>query len=470
MAASVKQPPTGAGNLGVETPGPQLQLTPNFMNSIFNDGMNPFDEYFGCSTPNGTSSFLASTLRKEYGLDGENPRVLKDQMLPTINTKLEQTLTPEQSPKSLAMGESAVVQLAISRSPSPFTFTGKLPDSPASSVTPITSPEEVTAESLAAAKSKSANSSANLEKSNGASRKSFSAIKNTKATLHKRNMSLPQSWNPTFDASIQASGVRQLQPSTFLPRGLERQGVDGAISRMDGIFVNENIPNVEIKLEPDSPVRPSFENKNSSASSVGRKRKKSMADEDDEDDDDEDTKHLNETEKRARFLERNRVAASKCRKKKKLMNQRLEEKSRLLVQQNRFLSATLTKLRGDVLRLKQLLLTHHDCKHAPIERYLHQEAGRYLAAEGADDIAKRVEVGSAESRFAGMNALLKPEDKMSSAGWLNGFHSFQEVETEALKRTNPILEFDDEAFQKLLLGDQLTLLDDDFGTSPPSAI
>jgi len=231
---------------------------------------------------------------------------------------------------------------------------------------------------------------------------------------------------------------------------------------MDGIFVTETIPSSGVKAEPNSPIRAAFHTINSTNLSAGRKRKKSSVDLDDDDEDEEDISGLTEAEKRARFLERNRVAASKCRKKKKLMNQRLEEKSRLLVQQNRFLSATLSKLRGDVLRLKQLVLMHHDCKHAPIEKYLHQEAGRYLAGE-SEELLRKPEPECQDLKDQSGSDL----NGMAPA-WLNEFHNFQEVESEALKRSGHMLEFDDEDFQKLLLGDQLAMIDEEFGTSPQS--
>lgn len=242
-------------------------------------------------------------------------------------------------------------------------------------------------------------------------------------------------------------------------------------SRMDGIFVTENIPSAEIKAEPTSPTTPNFQLLNSTA---GRKRKKSSVEVEDDGDDDLDGR-LNESDKRARFLERNRIAASKCRKKKKIMNQRLEEKSRLLVQQNRFLNATLVKLRGDVLRLKQMVLTHHGCGNPAIEQYLQHESEKYLVADSEEAAKKREDARLANSlaKSAGINGIVKTDESFhtnmgsSSSAWLNEFHSFQEVESEVLKQSQ-LLDFNDDDFQKLLLGDQLTVLHDDFAASPPA--
>ncbi|KAF3930682.1 hypothetical protein ABW19_dt0208092 [Dactylella cylindrospora] len=479
MAAVAKQSAIAAGTLGVADL-PSNQLTPNFFNSIFNDGMNPFDECFGSLTPSGNASLLASTLRKEYHASGiERPKLLKDEALPTINTRLDQTLTPEQSPKTLATGDASIsTQLNLSRSPSPFTFsiTTTFPDSPVSSITPITSPEGLTpVNTMTREQAKNLPFIEPATQKN--SRKSVSAPKASKSSAHKRNLSLPQNWNPTMQVVPQIpDAIRPVPENELLqfqtkpqlrakPRSSDAP-VPQLVSRMDGIFVTESIPSSEIKAEPISPTMAGFQSINSSNIAAGRKRKKSSTD---DDDDDEENSKLNESEKRARFLERNRIAASKCRKKKKLMNQRLEEKSRLLIQQNRFLSATLTRLRGEVLRLKQLVLTHHGCGHAPIEQYLHKEAGKYLATDN-EEAAKKLKPENTKPgtspKVTDVSGVFKSEDDKVPT-WLNEFHSFQEVESEALKRSGHLLEFDDDDFQKLLLGDQLTLIDDEFGTSPP---
>jgi len=211
-----------------------------------------------------------------------------------------------------------------------------------------------------------------------------------------------------------------------------------------------------IKAEGGKSTKGGFQPINAGSGAPSRKRKSSTMEPEDED-----HGEVGEDEKRARFLERNRVAASKCRKKKKLMNQRLEEKSRLLVQQNRYLQATLTKLKGDVLRLKQLVLLHHDCKHPPIERHLHQEAGKYLN-EDNKFFAKPKDVENSKSEtFDATKSRNESVKQSDSAAWLNEFHSFQEVESEALKRAgrDAEIEFDDADFQRLLLGESLDLMD-----------
>jgi len=105
-------------------------------------------------------------------------------------------------------------------------------------------------------------------------------------------------------------------------------------------------------------------------------RKKSNAipmDEDmmdaDSDDDmnikDEDThkdgRKMTDEEKRKNFLERNRVAALKCRQRKKQWLANLQAKVELFSTENDALSATVTQLREEIVNLKTLLLAHKDC-------------------------------------------------------------------------------------------------------------
>uniref|UniRef100_A0A3P9PQQ0 Cyclic AMP-dependent transcription factor ATF-7 n=1 Tax=Poecilia reticulata TaxID=8081 RepID=A0A3P9PQQ0_POERE len=66
-------------------------------------------------------------------------------------------------------------------------------------------------------------------------------------------------------------------------------------------------------------------------------------------------------ERRQRFLERNRAAASRCRQKRKLWVNSLEKKAEDLANMNISLTNEVTLLRNEVAQLKQLLLAHKDC-------------------------------------------------------------------------------------------------------------
>jgi len=104
----------------------------------------------------------------------------------------------------------------------------------------------------------------------------------------------------------------------------------------------------------------------SSTSSLGQKRKPSSTTKDNEDP---------ET-KRRRFLERNRMAASKCRQKKKKWMQELELREEEVDRRNKALHALVSELREEVLILKNQLLSHHNCNCNVIQQYV-QTSGHF---------------------------------------------------------------------------------------------
>ncbi|KAH6985995.1 Aft1 HRA domain-containing protein [Ilyonectria sp. MPI-CAGE-AT-0026] len=70
---------------------------------------------------------------------------------------------------------------------------------------------------------------------------------------------------------------------------------------------------------------------------------------------------MTDEEKRKNFLERNRVAALKCRQRKKQWLANLQTKVEMFSTENDALSAQITQLREEVVNLKTLLLAHKDC-------------------------------------------------------------------------------------------------------------
>ncbi|KAI5854553.1 hypothetical protein BZA05DRAFT_443223 [Tricharina praecox] len=80
--------------------------------------------------------------------------------------------------------------------------------------------------------------------------------------------------------------------------------------------------------------------------------------------------------KRRRFLERNRVAASKCRQKKKAWMQDLESDARDAQNTSKQLKACVGMLKEEVLQLKNELLKHNTCECLQIRQYLSNEAIR----------------------------------------------------------------------------------------------
>lgn len=87
------------------------------------------------------------------------------------------------------------------------------------------------------------------------------------------------------------------------------------------------------------------------------------ASEEEEEDLDHDAngKKLTDEEKRKNFLERNRIAALKCRQRKKQWLANLQQKVEIYSTENDALAATVTQLREEIVGLKTLLLAHKDC-------------------------------------------------------------------------------------------------------------
>ncbi|XP_036278222.1 cyclic AMP-dependent transcription factor ATF-2 isoform X3 [Pipistrellus kuhlii] len=85
-------------------------------------------------------------------------------------------------------------------------------------------------------------------------------------------------------------------------------------------------------------------------------------------------------EKRRKFLERNRAAASRCRQKRKVWVQSLEKKAEDLSSLNGQLQNEVTLLRNEVAQLKQLLLAHKDCPVTAMQK----KSGYHKVDMGAD--------------------------------------------------------------------------------------
>ncbi|KAL9113040.1 MAG: hypothetical protein Q9227_002652 [Pyrenula ochraceoflavens] len=93
-------------------------------------------------------------------------------------------------------------------------------------------------------------------------------------------------------------------------------------------------------------------------------------------------------EKRSKFLERNRVAASKCRQKKKEWTENLEAKHREQQSIRRMLVEQRDSAKQEVLMLKDMLLTHSDCHHPALESWLSNSATHLAEPMNRSGIAK----------------------------------------------------------------------------------
>ncbi|KAL8664631.1 MAG: hypothetical protein Q9202_002901 [Teloschistes flavicans] len=78
--------------------------------------------------------------------------------------------------------------------------------------------------------------------------------------------------------------------------------------------------------------------------------------------------------RRHKFLERNRVAASKCRQKKKEWTQNLENRARELQKENNHLRMLVDSLRDELVFIKGEILKHTSCDCANIQSWLKSSA------------------------------------------------------------------------------------------------
>lgn len=82
--------------------------------------------------------------------------------------------------------------------------------------------------------------------------------------------------------------------------------------------------------------------------------------------------------KRNKFLERNRIAASKCREKKKLYVTELEDTKISLEAQHQHLQLEYSGLIGEISGLKHHLMAHAKCNDPNIDRWINNEARKFV--------------------------------------------------------------------------------------------
>ncbi|KAH9901835.1 hypothetical protein F4778DRAFT_127529 [Xylariomycetidae sp. FL2044] len=89
-----------------------------------------------------------------------------------------------------------------------------------------------------------------------------------------------------------------------------------------------------------------------------------------------------EETKRNKFLERNRVAATKCRQKKKEWVSDLEETKFGLESQNNHLQMEYNNLMNEVGQIRSQLMGHAHCGDANINKWIENEAKKFVLGEG----------------------------------------------------------------------------------------
>ncbi|KAF5670827.1 transcription factor atf21 [Fusarium denticulatum] len=211
-------------------------------------------------------------------------------------------------------------------------------------------------------------------------------------------------WNPMnnpvnfFPPSMPAMAPSALNNSPKLPNEMHStpetpfsEPTSGGPTRQSS---KSSIPSIDSANTDTKPRRSSRATKKQreqpSAESVVKPRQKRASKEPSlkEEDEDEDD-GLDETEKRSKFLKRNRIAASKCRQKKKEWMRELEETKNELEGENTALQSQYTELMGELTTIKNQLMDHASCNDANINQWLDNEAKRYVQRIAAQSAQKR---------------------------------------------------------------------------------
>ncbi|KAL7955866.1 hypothetical protein V8C34DRAFT_290432 [Trichoderma compactum] len=101
-----------------------------------------------------------------------------------------------------------------------------------------------------------------------------------------------------------------------------------------------------------------------------------------------------ETEKKEQIKQRNRVAASKCRQKKKEKVDELKEIKQSLEARNHDLHAEYQRLRQEIGQVKSHLIHHTECSDPNIDRWVENEAKGYVQKLVRKEEEQRQRMGS----------------------------------------------------------------------------
>lgn len=144
--------------------------------------------------------------------------------------------------------------------------------------------------------------------------------------------------------------------------------------------------------------------------------------------------------KRSKFLERNRVAASKCRQKKKEWTQNLENRARDLQKNNNSLRMMVDSLRQEILFLKGEMLKHNSCGCEHIQEFVKSGSNNFFDYKD-DTIFKREQSPIQSMPGSRMGSL-----SAASGHGLDDFHP----DSPAAEPTNASIVKDENALEALL--------------------
>ena len=105
--------------------------------------------------------------------------------------------------------------------------------------------------------------------------------------------------------------------------------------------------------------------------------------------------------RRAKYLEKNRLAASKCRNKQKKRVEELMETAKEAESKNKVLKAEIASLKADMLSLIEDIAKHSTCQDERLRRYVEREADRLVGYGKADCEYKNKARGKAGAAYGG---------------------------------------------------------------------
>ncbi|KAL7925865.1 hypothetical protein ACQKWADRAFT_202866 [Trichoderma austrokoningii] len=156
-----------------------------------------------------------------------------------------------------------------------------------------------------------------------------------------------------------------VQGATFNPDDSPSNTSIGSISELGGVLKPETSTNTDITPKKNA--------SKTTKTKKGHRRARS------------------ETEAKEQVKQRNRVAASKCRQKKKVKTDELKEMQLHLEAQNNDLRNEFQRLREEVGQLKSVLINHNSCNDPNINRWVANQAQGFVKKLVENDERQRME-------------------------------------------------------------------------------
>lgn len=153
-------------------------------------------------------------------------------------------------------------------------------------------------------------------------------------------------------------------------------GARGSVSTKSS---SNSIPSFQESQTMPPARNPSPESSEPPKKRARQKQPRSVKQESEDEDEEEDQS----TEKRKKFLEKNRIAASKCREKKKKWVHELEYNKSHLERHNMELRLEHRGLINELNQTKSMLMSHADCNDPNITEWLNNQARRIVQTTGS---------------------------------------------------------------------------------------